>query len=90
MRIIDDQIIQEKIILKIVYSDFNENIDLIYSLIQNGYSFAIILDNTFDVTGSNLRKLDIFKYMLVPKNIKSYEKIRDRENKINNVIIYDV
>ena len=90
LRVLDDQVIQEKVFLKIFYSDFTENKDLIYDLIQDGFKFAIIIDDSFDVTDANLRKLNIFKYILVPKECKNYEKIMDKENKINNVIIYDL
>ncbi|MBR6034193.1 MAG: hypothetical protein IKP28_05635 [Clostridia bacterium] len=90
LRLIDDPIIQEKINLKILYSDFVENKDLIYSLIQDGYRFAIVIDDTFEVNDTNLRKLNIFKYMMVPKECKNYEKISSKEAKINNTIIYDL
>lgn len=90
LRVIDDLAIQDKIILKITNTDFTENKDLIYSLIKDGFKFAIIIDDSFSVTDTNLRKLNIFKYMLVPKKSKNYEKIKDKEMKINNIVIYDL
>ncbi len=90
LKIINDPVIQEKINLKITYSDFTENKDLVYSLIQEGYRFAIVIDDTFEVNDANLRKLNVFNYMMIPKECKHYEKIKARENKINNTIIYDL
>ncbi len=90
LKILDDLAIQDKIILKIEYCDFEENKDIIYDLIQYGFKFAVIIDDTFEVKETNIRKLNIFKYMLVPKTSKSYEAIKDRESRISNIIIYDV
>ena len=90
LRVIDDLAIQDKIILKVTYTDFIENKDLIYSLMQDGFKFAIIIDDNFSVTDANLRKLNVFSYMLVPRKSKNYEKIKDKETKINNIVIYDL
>ena len=90
LKIIDNLAIQDKIIFKIYYNDFIENKELIYSLIQDGFKFAIIIDGSFEVTDANLRKLNIFKYMLVTKGNKNYFKIKQKEIKINNIIIYDL
>ena len=90
LRVLDDLAIQDKIILKITNKDFIENTDLVHSLIQQGFKFAIIIDDSFDMTESNLRRLNIFEYMLVPKENKNYEKIKEKENQITNKIIYDL
>ena len=90
LRIIDDQIIQDKIILKILYEDFEKYKEQIYDLMQEGYKFAIIIDNTFTVNDANLRKLKLFDYLLVSENNKNYEKIKSRESRITNIIIYDL
>ena len=90
LKVVNDPAIQDKIVFKIYYTDFTENKELLYSLIQDGFKFAIIIDDSFEVTDANLRKLNIFKYMLVTKDNKNYYKIKQRETKINNIIIYDI
>lgn len=90
LRVIDNPAIQDKIFLKIEYKDFEENKELIYSLMKEGYRFAVIIDDTFNITPQNLKMLSVFKYMLVPEDCINYDKIKDNEKKINNTIIYDL
>ena len=89
LKVINNAAIQDKIFLKVKYKDFEENKELIYDLMKDGYRFAIILDNSFKPTIMNLRKLSIFKYMLVPEKYQHIEKIQDAERKLNNVVIYE-
>ncbi len=89
LKTINDSAIQDKVFLKLFYKDFDENKELIYDLMKEGYRFAIIIDDSFEPTSSNLRKLDIFKYMLVPEKCKNYEAIKEEQTKLNNIIIYE-
>ena len=89
LKTINDSAIQDKVFLKLFYKDFDENKELIYDLMKEGYRFAIIIDDSFEPTSSNLRKLDIFKYMLVPEKCKNYEVIKEEQTKLNNIIIYE-
>ena len=90
LKTINNSAIQDKVFLKITYQDFEENKELIYDLMKDGYRFAIILDDTFNPTLINLRKLSIFKYMLVPDTCKNYNRIQDVQNKLSNTVIYDI
>ena len=90
LKVINNAAIQDKIFLKIKYIDFEENKELVYSLMKDGYRFAIIIDDSFNPTLINLKKISIFKYLLVPEQSKNYEKIRQYETKITNTLIYDV
>lgn len=89
LRVIDDQAIQDKIFLKIFYLDFLNNKELIYKLMKDGFRFAIYMDdeNISDIT--ELRKLDMFKYLLIPKQNKNYDIIKGYENRLNNILIYE-
>ena len=89
LKIINNVAIQDKIILKIHHKDFAEYKDEICDLIGEGFKFGIMLDDDFRVNMLELRKLDIFPYILVQKESKIFEKIQDFENKINNIVIYD-
>ncbi len=90
LRIIDNLAIQDKIILKIEYENFDTNRDLIYALMQEGYRFAVIIDDAFSPSMTNIKKLEMFEYLLVSDKNKNYEKIQQNENKIKNTIIYDI
>ena len=90
LKVINNAAIQDKVFLKINYSDFEEYKELIYSLIQDGFRFALIIDDTFSPTLLNLKKLSIFKYLLVPENSKNYDKIQENETKLENTVIYDI
>ena len=90
LKVLDNSAIQDKVFLKIYYKDFEENKELIYSLMKDGYRFAIIIDDTFNPKLIELKKLSIFKYMLVPNDCKHYEKIKEYERKLSNIIIYDL
>ena len=90
LKVLDNSAIQDKVFIKIYYQDFEENKELIYSLMKDGYRFAIIIDDTFNPKLIEIKKLSIFKYMLVPIECKHYEKIKDYERKISNIVIYDL
>lgn len=90
LRIIDNTAIQDKIILKIKYQDFEKNKEIIYSLMKEGFKFALILDDNFETTMDNIRKLDMFQYLLVPENNKNYDFIKENEIRISKTIIYDI
>ena len=89
LRLITNPAMQDKVCLKIKYKDFEENKELIYDLMKDGYKFAIELDNTFNPTIINIKKLAVFNYLIVAENSKYYDKIKDYETKITNVIIYE-
>jgi len=89
LRIFYNVAIQDKIILKIQYEDFVIYKEEICALIGDGFRFAIILDESFKVNLLELRKLDIFEYILVPKEGKTAEKVQELEKRINNIVIYD-
>ncbi len=89
LRIMNNVAIQEKVFFKLEYQDYTENIDYIHELIGEGYNFALILDDTFETNLLELRKLDIFKYVIVHKNTIVYDGIQDYADNINNIIIYE-
>ncbi len=82
LNILENQSIQEKINLKISYKDFVTKKEEIYEMIRNGYKFAIILDDSFEINDENVKKLEIFNYILVDKNNEEIFKYRDKKNNI--------
>lgn len=59
LKIIDNDITKEKLCFKITTNQLDENKDDIFDLINNGYNFAIIKDESYDNKYDNL-----FKYVL--------------------------
>ena len=89
VRIINNSAIQDKVFLKINYKDFEENKYLIYSLMKDGFRFAIIINDDFEFSMINIKKLSIFSYLLVLEHSKNYEKIKNISQELDNIIIYD-
>ena len=82
LKIINNGAIQDKLSLKIRYEHFLANKEKIYELMQQGYRITVVLDNSFDASFKNLENLNMFKYVIINKNIKQYEEII----KLKNVI----
>lgn len=89
LKALDNVAIQDKIIFKIHNKEFLENKELIYSLMKDGFKFAIIINDDFKYSDTAVKKLEIFKFILVPEESKHYEKFKENENKISNTIIFD-
>ena len=89
LRIIENEAIQAKIILKVNYKDFINNREQMYNLIKDGFRFAIIIDDDFEFDLMELKKLDIFDYLIVPTESINYENIKENENIMSSEIIYE-
>lgn len=87
LNIIDDDIIKEKLCLKIRFEHFIKNKEKIYELMRNGYNIAIILDNSFEPEFKNIESLKIFKYVIVKEESKQYNDIINEEVALKNIII---
>lgn len=86
LNIINNPAIQDKINLKITYSEFCNNKEEIYNLMRNGYRFAVILDETFTPDYINIEKLQVFNFIIASKELRNYEKI-SAENLKNFITI---
>jgi hypothetical protein len=89
LRVIDDTAIQDKIVLKIQYEDFMKNKEKVYELMRDGFRFGVILNDTFIPSLLELKKIEMFEYILVPKEFDSVEDIKENEGRIESVVIYD-
>ena len=82
--IIDNDLIKERVFIKITSSEFDANTEYFYDLIKEGFKFAIVIDSTFEPSYANLEKLNMFRYIitnkLLPtnKDIKEISKLRDK------------
>jgi len=86
LNIIDNPLVQDKVSLRIKYKEFIENKETVYELIRNGFRMAIILDDSIDVTFSELDKLNVFEYVIVNKKMKKYDEIIKNKIVINNLV----
>lgn len=87
LNILDNSAIQERISLKIKYKDFIEHKEEIYELMKKGYKFVVIIDEKFDINKDELRKLEIFKYVIVNKRSKIYENFKKYNDELENLVI---
>lgn len=88
LNILNNSAIQEKICLKIRYEQFEKYKSTIYTLMQEGYKIAIILDSSFRSNYKNIESLKMFKYILLNKDLKFFDDIKlNRDKKIVNKII---
>lgn len=79
---IDDNIVKEKLIIKISYSDYLTYKEQFYEYMRNGFQYAVILDDKFILKPDDLKLLSIFKYIIVDKNYIYYEDLKSLDNVI--------
>lgn len=84
---LDNVAVQDKACLKIRHEYFIENKDKVYELMREGFRFAIILDNSFEVNYKNIENLKMFKFVIVNKDWKQYSEIVKFNDEIKNNII---
>lgn len=85
LTILDNQALQDKIYITITYRDFEKNKDTILGYIKKGYNFALELDDYFkDV--DEIGRLIMFKFIIVPNNIKLHQEIIKQKSKYTNLL----
>lgn len=85
LAIINNQALQDKIYINITYRDFEKNRSIILEYIRKGFNFTIELDDyvtDIDV----LKKLIMFKFIIVPNNIKLYKDVIKQKTKYTNLL----
>lgn len=70
LNILDSDVVKESVSFKIEYSDFINNKKLIYDLMRDGFNFAVIIDDSYDLDLTNDNRLTVFSYIIVSE-IKS-------------------
>lgn len=86
LEILADSAIKEKVSLKITYTEFCENRDDVYNLINQGYKLIIYLDDSFVVDFSEMQILNLFSYIVINKNLKKYDEIMDNKVVLSNIV----
>ena len=86
LNIISSSAVQDKVSLKIKYEQFIQNKEIIYDLMRNGYKITIILDNSFDVTFKNIETLQMFEFVIISRDLKKYNEIKQEVKELHNII----
>lgn len=86
LNIIDSIAVQDKVSLKIRYEQFIKNKETVYELMRNGYRITIILDNSFDIEFKNIEILEMFEFVIVSRELKKYNEIKQRVKELKNII----
>ena len=85
MAILTNQALQDKINITISYRDFQKNRDMILEFIGKGYNFAIELDDYLEDV-EIIKKLKMFKFIIVPNNIKLYKEAIKYKKQFANIL----
>ena len=86
LNIIDNTAVKDKVSIKIKYEFFTENKEKIYDVMRDGFKITVILDNSFEADYKNVEGLNVFKYVIVNKDLKNYNEIIDYKKHIKNII----
>ena len=66
--LIDNDAIKEKLVIKMNSLEYEKNQDAVIEMLQAGYKLAIELDSNFDFGKNNVKRLEVFEYIIVDKN----------------------
>lgn len=79
LEIINSTLMQNKVIMKIDYQDFEKNKAEIYKLINQGSKFCVDIQENYKINQNNMKRLEIFTYIIV----QNIENFKDTEYKLN-------
>lgn len=85
LAILTNQALQDKIIITISYRDFQKNKEAILEYTNRGFKFAIELDDYLENV-DEIKKLKMFKFILLPNNIKLYKEIVKCKKQFTNIL----
>ena len=76
LKIIDNDIMKEKIVLKMDYKDYFANHDQVYELTRNGFKIALEIDKDFEFNDENKKLLKLFAFVIT-SDANFYDSIKD-------------
>lgn len=79
---ISNDICKEKINLKINYTDYKKHREKIVKLINNGYNFALKIDDTYTNSEDTKFITSIFKYIIIEEKNENIKDFKDFSNLI--------
>lgn len=79
-KIIDNDLIKDRLIFKVTYKDYKNNEINIKNMIKNGYKIAVIIDNEFTINDKILLQLDMFYYIIINDDKLNFKELKDKTN----------
>ncbi len=79
---IANDICKEKMSIKISYTDFKNYREKIVKLVNNGYNFALKIDDTYQKSEDNKFITSIFKYIIIDEKNQNIQDFKDFSNLI--------
>lgn len=86
LNIINNTGVKDKLCMKIKYEDFEKQKDKIYELMGEGFRFAIVIDNSFIPDYKNIQCLQLFKYIILNKQLDCYDEFIRNKSDLKNII----
>lgn len=81
LNIIDSDYIKEKVSFKIYYKEYLNHKDTIQNLINSGYNFSVIIDETFEDNAYDKEYVKtLFKYIIIDVNSTVYNSFSSLDN----------
>lgn len=79
LKYIDNDIIKEKVILKLSYDEYISNRDKVYELTRSGFKIALKIDKSFVFNEENIKLLRLFTF-IVTDDSQIYDQAKDNYN----------
>lgn len=87
LKILSEPAIQDRVRLKITNEDFEKHKEEIYELMKMGYRFILEIDDTFEVTQENIKKLSIFSYVIISSKRDNIIEFQKYESELEEIRI---
>lgn len=76
--LIDSDAVREKLIIKMDSLQYELNQDAVIEMIQSGYKMAIELNYNFDFNKNNVKRLEVFEYIIVDSENADKIEFKDK------------
>jgi len=86
LKIIDNQVLQDKLALKLSYKDYIANKNDIEDMMRDGFKFAIVLDDTFEAELFQVGKLNIFEFIITKNDASYYSELMSQKDIAQKII----
>ncbi len=77
LNIIDNDIVKEKISLKVEYEEYLQDKEAVYDLTRNGFHISLVLKGNVDLPRDMFVLFDVFTY-IITDNVEFYQQYKDQ------------
>lgn len=82
---LSNELVMSHISIKITYSEYIKNMDIVNGMIREGFSICLELDDSFI---NDIKILDIFSYVIVYEKYDNYDIIIENKDNIKTKLIF--